>query len=120
MKKTIVGFILLGLCIPIYLFAGTKKDNREYYKIIIYHFKNAEQKQELDNYLENAYLPALHRLGIKNVGVFTPIANDTATDKRIFIIIPAKSLQVFHRHAGKTYKGCDLPGSCKKIYGCSL
>ena len=93
MKKGLLVYILLGFCIPTCLFAATKKDNREYYRIVIYHFKTAEQKQEIDTYLEKAWLPALHRLGINNVGVFTPMANDTVADKKIVVIMPAKSLQ---------------------------
>ena len=43
-------------------------------------------------------------MDIKNIGVFTPIANDTAIDKRIFIIIPAKSLQQLTDLPGKLLK----------------
>jgi len=103
MKKSLVIIILLYCCSP-YLFAGTKKDSREYYKIIVYHFKTAEQKQEIDVYLEKAYLPALHRLGINNVGVFTPIANDTVTDKKIVVVMPAKSLQAITDMSAKLAK----------------
>jgi hypothetical protein len=45
----------------------------------------------VDEYLKNVYLPALHRLNIKNIGVFKPIANDTASVKFIYILIPFKS-----------------------------
>lgn len=44
-----------------------------------------------DDFLKNAYLPALHRFGIKNIGVFKPITNDTASDKRIYVLIPFSS-----------------------------
>ena len=113
MKKKFLAIILFIFCVS-HVFGETKKDNREYYKIIIYHFKTAEQKQDLDNYLGNAYLPALHRLGMKNVGVFMPIANDTAADKRIFIIIPAKSLQVFTDMPAKLTKDATYQESAKK------
>lgn len=93
MRKSFIIIIVLAFCIPSFLLAGPKKDKREYYQVTIYHFKDLKQKQEIDSYLQNAYLPALHRAGINNVGVFTPIANDTAIDKRIFIIMPAGSLQ---------------------------
>jgi hypothetical protein len=45
-----------------------------------------------DNFLKTAYLPALHRYGIKNIGVFKPISNDTASDKLIYVLIPFTSL----------------------------
>jgi hypothetical protein len=64
----------------------------EVYEITVYHFKDSQQETTLDTYLQSAYLPALHRHQIKNVGVFKPIANDTAADKIIYVIIPFKSL----------------------------
>jgi len=78
----------------IYLFAQVKKDKREYYQITVYHFKKTAQQVETDHYLENALLPALHRSGFVHIGIFTPLANDTAADKKIYLIIPAGSAQV--------------------------
>jgi hypothetical protein len=68
------------------------KNEREYYEIIVYHFKEAQQEIMLDTYLQTAYLPALHRKEKKNIGVFKPIANDTSADKVIYVIIPFSSL----------------------------
>ena len=62
------------------------------YEITVYHFKDAQQEITLDTYLQTAYLPALHRKEKKYIGVFKPIANDTSTDKIIYVIIPFKSL----------------------------
>lgn len=59
---------------------------KEFYQITVYHFATASQEATLDTYLEKALLPALHRNGSKSVGVFKPIANDTAKDKIIYII----------------------------------
>lgn len=104
MKKYLTAIVVFIFCCPAFLQARTQKDKQEYYQLTIYHFKDAAQKQELDTYLETAYLPALHRMGINNVGVFTPIANDTAIDKRIFIIMPAQSLQQLTDLPGKLLK----------------
>lgn len=60
-----------------------------YYEIKIYHFKDQVQEQAVDAYLKDAYVPRLHQQGIKNVGVFKPLATDTA--KRIYVFIPFKS-----------------------------
>ena len=46
----------------------------------------------MDNYLQNAYLPALHRIGIKSVGVFKPVEQDTA-DQKIYVLVPCNSLE---------------------------
>jgi hypothetical protein len=60
-----------------------------YYQIKIYHLKTKAQEDQVDQYLQNAYLPALHRAGIKNIGVFKPIEADTS-GKKIYVLIPFK------------------------------
>jgi len=68
-----------------------KKPSREFYEIKVYHFKTAEQEKLIDDFLQQAFLPALHRKNIGKTGVFKPIANDTAADKTIYVFIPLKS-----------------------------
>lgn len=68
--------------------AQSLKTKQEFYSIKIYSFKTADQEAALDNYLQKAYLPAVHKAGIKHVGAFKPISNDTATDKRLYVIMP--------------------------------
>ena len=70
---------------------------KEIYELRIYKMKTAGQIKAIDNYLENAYLPALHRIGIKQIGVFKPISNDTSALKEIIVIVPYISLDVWHR-----------------------
>ncbi len=76
----------LWACCP-YLSHAAKKD-ADFYQVKIYHLKNDAQVAQVDAYLQNAYLPALHRKGIKNIGVFKPIANDTASVKLVYVLIP--------------------------------
>ncbi len=66
---------------------------KEWYEIKLYHCSGNVQVQQVDAFLQTAYLPALHRAGIKNVGVFKPIENDTIADKRIYILIPFQSFK---------------------------
>ncbi len=85
MKKyfiTLIAFIF---------FISEKSFANDIYVITVYHFKDAQQEIRLDTYLRTAYLPALHRKNKKYIGVFKPIANDTSTDKIIYIIIPYNS-----------------------------
>ncbi|MEO6723268.1 MAG: NIPSNAP family protein [Ferruginibacter sp.] len=83
---------LLLLTLPLFSSAQKNKSG-EFYQIILYHFSNADQQKIIDGYLKDAYLPALHRQQIKSIGVFTPISNDTAADKRLYVLFPVKSLQ---------------------------
>lgn len=94
MTKMIAKILLLVILgVPVLSTAQPSKKTGEFYQITVYHFSTAEQQQLIEQYVKVAYLPALHKQQIKNVGVFTPLANDTATDKRLYIIIPVKSLQ---------------------------
>jgi hypothetical protein len=68
---------------------------REFYQIKIYQVKNKEQENRIDQFLKNAYLPALRRAGIAKIGVFKPLANDTAEIRRIYLLIPFSTLEKF-------------------------
>lgn len=91
MKKQILYCIALLLLVSAQL-SFSKKPGREIYRLQVYHFSSPSQEKAMDNYFENALLPALHRAGIKNVGVFKSWANDTSADKLMYVITPLKSL----------------------------
>ncbi len=82
---------LLIVLITTAMFADATPPKSDFYQLRIYHLKNNDQVSIVDDYLKNAYLPGLHRSGIKNIGVFKPIANDTANDKLIYVFIPFAS-----------------------------
>ena len=84
-----IFFALVIFFLPI--ISSAKADH--IYQIKIYHLKNNEQVAAVDAYLKNAYLPALHKMGLRDIGVFKPIANDTAAMKYIYVVIPFLSLQ---------------------------
>ncbi len=99
--KSIKLFVLLtGLltftCSNVLNSANTKLQKsvhkREYYQLKTYIFKTDEQAQTTDKFLEKAYIPALKKLGIKNIGVFKPKPNEKDTVKRTLILIPISSL----------------------------
>ncbi len=97
MKKNIV-FLLFFLMTTAY--AHSNPPARQFYQIRIYQLKNAEQESRVDKFLQNAFLPALHRHGISQVGVFKPIANDTAAIRRIYVLIPMSSFDALTTIAG--------------------
>lgn len=90
--KYIVSSLLIVSCLLFSSLYGADK-KREYYQITLYHFTTAEQEKIIDNYLKNSLLPALHKLNMKDIGVFKPIANDTAKDKVIYILAPLVSTE---------------------------
>lgn len=93
MKKIPAILCCLLSAMPFFSFAQPAKKGGEFYQVTVYHFSNKEQQETIDQYLRDAYLPALHKQQIKSIGVFTPLANDTATDKRLYVLVPVRSLQ---------------------------
>jgi hypothetical protein len=83
-----IGLMLLFFLM--YITQQAQAANRSYYQIKIYHLKNKAQEQLVDSYLKDFYLPKLHAMGIKNVGVFKTLETDTA-NKRIYIFIHFKT-----------------------------
>lgn len=94
MKPYVNKYLLLCFYCCILLmtaFAGNKP-KQEVYQLTLYQYKTAEQEVVLDSYCKNALLPALHRLGYKNIGVFKALANDTAAVKNMYVYLPLKKL----------------------------
>ncbi len=87
------GYVILGIVFAFVSQSWTSdKPKREFYQITVYHFKSTIQENILDNYLQNALLPALHKMNIKNIGVFKNRSNDTIPDKTIYVLIPIQSI----------------------------
>lgn len=94
MKRVLFAFVLL-ISFSQWINANDPFASRDYFELRIYHFATKEQEAIIDDFLKNAMLPALHKNNRKLVGVFKPLANDTATDKKIYVLIPHKSIKDF-------------------------
>jgi hypothetical protein len=99
--KKLSTFVLLFLLVA---GASLAAPSREYYELRTYRFKNTEQQERVEAYLEKALLPALHRMGIKKIGVFKPIETDTTYGKKLIVLIPFRSLDEFDKLADKLSK----------------
>jgi len=93
MKLKLITFIILISGFPEISFSQPR--SQTFFEIKIYHYETPEQENTIDGYLKDAFLPALHRNGIKSIGVFKPVGNDTLADKRVYVLIPFKSPQEF-------------------------
>jgi NIPSNAP len=109
MKKRILVLSFTFLLAMSQSWSQADKSVREFYQLTVYHFSSADQEKVLDNYLQHALLPALHRSGISKAGVFKALANDTVADKLLYVFIPVKSLDMVTKlqaklTADKTYQ----------------
>ncbi len=73
--------------------AEAKKSRQEFYELRVYTLKTAIQQQLVQDYYEQAAIPALNRLGNKNIGVFTEMTPTGIT--KIYVLIPYKSITDF-------------------------
>ena len=73
--------------------ALAQDSSREFYELRTYEMPTGNRKAVLNDYLEKACLPAMNRLGIKPVGVFTVVAGSNALN--LFVLIPYPSLEHF-------------------------
>jgi hypothetical protein len=92
--KTYYRLVLTGLFL-IATVSFSSATTRDFFELRIYQFKTTEQQSRTENYLEKALLPALHRAGIKNIGVFKPVETDSTSGKRLYLLIPHRSLDQF-------------------------
>jgi hypothetical protein len=66
---------------------------QEFYEIRVYRTGDADKKGRVDGYLESALVPALGRMGLDRIGVFTNI--DEPDDHSIYVLIPYPALDRF-------------------------
>lgn len=97
--------MLLSLFLSLFLPLQDPQPTREYFHLVIYHFSSSQQQQITEDYLSKALLPALHRAGIKNIGIFKPATIDTvAYGKRLYVLMPVSSLEEFSNAEAKVWR----------------
>ncbi|WP_395741835.1 NIPSNAP family protein [Prosthecobacter sp.] len=72
LKSTVAASGLVGVAQELTAADAPGSSAREYFEIRKYTLKSAEKQRVLEAYLKDAAIPALNRLGVKNVGVFLP------------------------------------------------
>lgn len=70
-------------------------EKQMYYEIRIYRLKDPGKGTVTDKYFKDAFIPAMHRAGIKAVGVFKPVEADTAFGKMVYVFIPYKDMDQY-------------------------
>jgi hypothetical protein len=86
------SYIFALLALSFTLVFGQNKKGKNFYELKVYEYKTLQQEAVIDQYLSDAFIPYLHRKGIKHVGAFTGRANDTSAIKKLYVLIPYKSM----------------------------
>lgn len=89
--------ITLLLFISIIVNNKLLSQNRDIYQIKTYLMNTEQQMETTENFLKDAYLPALKRIGVKSVGVFKPKTIESDSIKKIMVLIPFSSLEQFSK-----------------------
>jgi hypothetical protein len=64
----------------------------DYLQLQIFNYDSTDQEVVLDTHFHNALIPALHRAGFENIGVFKPINGLNENTNYTILIIPFRSL----------------------------
>jgi NIPSNAP len=97
--KTITVIFLLSLLIISCTELKTEeaKVKQEYYQLKTYTFDNPEQVEITDKFLKDAYMPALKKLNINNIGVFKLRPSEKDSSLKTFILLPFQSIDQFYK-----------------------
>lgn len=94
LKTSIATTSLVGLSqVADVAHAADAPADRQYYELRTYTFKPGASHQLVDDYLSQAALPALNRIGSSPIGVFTEL--DKPNTDALYVLIPYNSLAAF-------------------------
>lgn len=98
----LIGLLILAGCNQTDSAAPTEQaavtESREIYQLKTYVFDTDEQAQRTDQYLREAFMPGMKKLGIQSIGVFKPRPNEADTVRKTHVLIPFSSLEEFLTH----------------------
>ncbi|MGZ3755551.1 MAG: NIPSNAP family protein [Mucilaginibacter sp.] len=92
-KSAIIGSAATAM-VPARVKGAAKKSAAEYYELRVYQLKDEAQQKLVEDFLKNAAIPVLSRLGIKHVGVFTEMKPTGQT--KLFVLIQYNSIDHFN------------------------
>lgn len=85
-------FLFIFSVLALKAMTQTRNSDRSYFELRMYEFHDDRQLAVIDEYLSKAFIPFLHERGIGKVGAFTWMGNDTAKTKRLYVLIPARTM----------------------------
>lgn len=92
-KNYIYGIFLLCFFLFSVSDLSAQAKKRDIYELKVYHLSNQQQEEQLDSFLKDAYIPALHKAGVKKVGVYKPMEGDSLFGKRVYVLTPYQSAE---------------------------
>lgn len=100
----IAGSLLLLFTLASSSLSQAQDGKRDLYELKIYHIANQSQEKMVDEYLKTAFIPAAHRAGLSNVGVFKPLSSEEDAGTKIYVLVPFKNSKAYFQFQGKLDK----------------
>lgn len=72
---------------------SSQQTTKEYYELRAYELKSGGKLAVFEDYLSKAVIPALNKIGIQNIGVFTEMG--LPEPPKLYMLIPYKSIEEF-------------------------
>lgn len=97
---TRIGFVVSVVLLFLSVATGTSAappSEQMYYELRIYRLKDPGKNATFDKYLKDAFIPAMHKAGVKDIGVFKPIETDTAFGKMVYVLVPYKTADQYYK-----------------------
>ncbi len=91
---------------------------REYYELRIYELPTGSRKSVVNDYLAKAAIPALNRLGIRPVGVFSVVSGANALF--LYVLIPYPDLGAFESTPPKLMADAGYQKAAAEYLGASI
>jgi NIPSNAP len=93
-KTQHMRYLLLTIILLNSVFSYAQKGKKEYYLLKVYHCASLQQVAHVEEYVGNKLKPFLKKHGVPVVGIYMPLANDTALDKKLMVWLPLADLNV--------------------------
>lgn len=90
----------------------------EYYELRVYRIDSLEKQEVVSRYLETALVPALNRLGIDRIGVFT--LQEPGDDFSIFALIPYPTLDHMTRLSDVLDQDAEYQQGASEYFSASI
>lgn len=94
LKSAAAASSVFGLASPLALSAeSNEKTMRQFYELRLYHLRRGPKQKLFDDFYREAAIPAMNRIGLKPIGVFSVMTGpDSPT---MYVLIPHDSLESF-------------------------
>ena len=118
-RKQLLLLLMIGLALGTVFnnASAAPPESKMYFELKVYHYTTNQQETLIDNFVKSSFIPYLHSAGINNIGVFKAIANDTATVKKLYVLIPFKSLKQWQKYLKTRFDNPAVTGNTDYVNG---